>query len=362
MRNKSKNVKGITLTVLVITVTLILIISGAAITVTVGGNGLFGAADNGVGKWNASIKSEDSAIAEFENIVSPKKHYIKFLGMSDEVEVINSDESLVEYYGREVSSESFSSIEGIHWQLLYDDKDYVYILPSDYVPIDLLPNELIKETQGAGQTKYKAAFATYDSTNRSYVGPIMEQEPWNAGTASSTITNNPLTQKYLKWALENANSNNTNPSAKATAFMMDTSKWANFAGDSVEGAFAIGGATLELWVKSYNTKHDDKLSTYDRITTENSNFNGYYWKPETETSWRKYKLQGFSNNSQDNIWFIDSNNNKAYAEWIASPLTDYGSSTVNMHVAGSFAYSGDTYVSSIGCAFRPVVVLPKNSL
>ncbi len=71
---------------------------------------------------------------------------------------------------------------------------------------------------------------------------------------------------------------------------------------------------------------------------------------------------GIAEPTGDSILFMDSSEAKAYAAWLASPLAEYESNTYKMHVAGSYAYSGDTSINVIGCGFRPIVALPKKSL
>ena len=132
---------------------------------------------------------------------------------------------LKEKIGEEVTS--FSSVEGVKWQLFYDDADNYYLIASDYVPIDTLPNELYKESQAEGETKYKAWFATWDGS--SYKGTIVETGEWSKGTASNTITGNPLTSKYLRWVGSSVNTVADNPNMKAVAYMMDTNKWSDSA-------------------------------------------------------------------------------------------------------------------------------------
>lgn len=122
---------------------------------------------------------------------------IKFSGETDEVTIGSTEKSLVDHYGKTVDNTFFSSVEGIDWQLYYDDDEYIFLIASDYVEHSKLPSELIRsenKERGAG-------FSKRNSSTGEYEGTILETAPWSNGAASATITNNPLTEKYLKWAL-----------------------------------------------------------------------------------------------------------------------------------------------------------------
>ena len=273
------------------------------------------------------------------------------------IQVTPGAESLKEHYGEEVTS--FSSVEGVKWQLFYDDADNYYLIASDYVPIDTLPSELIKESQAEGETKYKAWFATRDSSSSSYKGPIVETGEWSKGTASNTITGNPLTSKYLRWVGSSVNTVADNPNMKAVAYMMDTNKWSNFAG-STSGAKAMGGPTLEMFIKSYNAKHDTKISTYEdengnsTISSTNANSNGYKVKWGSDTSWANYI--GGLDTSEGNMW-VKTSTDRAYAMWVDSPSSGRSGSVRNVSYDG---YLSSDNISNAYGGFRPVVSIPKS--
>ena len=183
----------------------------------------------------------------------------------------------------------FTSVDGVEWQLFYDDTDYIYIIAKDYVSIETLPSELVtQEGQYTPNTPYCKAFSAYDvNANPQYFGTIMENTPWSNGAESNTITENSQTNKYLKWVNSSLATTKNNLNMKAVAYMMDTSKWRNFAGNT-NGVYAIGGPTLEMFTLSYNAKHDTKLGTYgtsaEDITSTNADTNGYKVKSGTD-SW-----------------------------------------------------------------------------
>ena len=258
-----------------------------------------------------------------------------------------------EHYGEIVRS--FSSVEGIEWQLFYDDAENYYLIASDYVPGSSLPSELITTDQ---YTTYCAYFG--DTTNvYDCTGPIMETGEWSKGTESNTITENPLTSKYLRWVGSSVNTVAANPNMKAVAYMMDTNKWSNFAGIT-SGAKAMGGPTLEMFIKSYNAKHDTKLSTYEdesgnsTISSTNANSNGYKVKWENDTSWTDFVYD--LDTSSDNMW-VKSSADRADSMWLAFPSWrgSYGVRVVNC--ANGLDSSG---IGMGDSGFRPLVQIPKS--
>ena len=259
-------------------------------------------------------------------------------------------QNLSTLYGETVSG--FTSVEGIQWQLFYDDTDNIYLIASDYVPVSTLPSELYKESGNQTQ-KYRAWFLTY--SNQIHSGIIIDNNPWKNGSQASVLLSNPLTSKYLKWVA--AYQNSTNYNIRAVAFMMDTSKWSNFAGN-VTGAYAMGGPTLEMFVLSYNAKHDVKIHDYTSgISSTNSSSGGYKikYQSNSNTTWGGSINIG---NSENNMW-IKNSNDKAYAYNIASPSTEVGC-LVLAHYNGTLGFYYGINGGAIG--FRPLVAIPKSSL
>ena len=244
----------------------------------------------------------------------------------------------------------FTSIQGVQWQLFYDDADYIFLIAEDYVPNSMLGEELWKWNDNKN---YSAYFADY-YTNSKMTGTIVDDDPWCKGVESEIIKNNLLTNRYLKWVNSGLATVKDYNNMKAVAYMMDTSKWNKFAGDA-DGAFAIGGPPLEMFVLSYNSKHDIKLGLYDD-TTNSMTTHGYQVKIGNGT-W-SFGCKGLDTTS-DNMW-VKTSKEKAEGCWIVAP-SSYGKDFVS-HIN----YNGDlnTYgwITSGGRGFRPLVSIPKASL
>ena len=363
-----KNDKGITLVALGVTI-VVMTIMAAILAYSVSDVGKVGEATNAVQETYENDKS--NAENEIGRVNDEWGNVINKKGIDNETVVsmasgpagpvikigdtdISTVGNLSTLYGQ---TTDFTSVAGVTWDLFYDDADNYYLIASDYVPVSTLPSELNKESGEATQ-KYKAWFSTY--SNFTYSGPIMDNTPWSNGTGSSTITGNSLTNKYLKWVNSSQVSTTNNPNMKAVAYMMDTSKWSDFAG-GVAGATAIGGPTIEMFVNSYNavSSHTTKLGTYGTsasdITSENANSNGYKVKIGTG-SWVDSCSGLDTSGTGGNTW-VRTGTDKAEGYWLVSP------SSGNLNGVGFVGYSGGVYFGGVANSlfgFRPLVSIPKS--
>ena len=351
--NKERN-KGITLIALVITIIIMLILAGVTLKQALGEHGLIKEAKGSINDYIESEEEEGNDLEKIRNEIAANRrktttNEIIFKGSDTPLEVTKEEESMKEHYGEIVTS--FSSVEGVEWQLFYDDADNYYLIASDYVPISKLPSELYNEPGD----EYIVCFAEYDD-NGNLVGQVMDSQPWKNGSTASSLTSNLLTSKYLTWIGSSQNTVTANPNIKAVAFMMDTNKWSDFAG-GVSGAKAMGGPTLEMFIKSYNAapSHSSrKLSTYDDgISSTNANSNGYKVKWESNSSWEENRIYGLDKEGE--IW-VKTSTDKAYGMWLACP------SAYNSGKMRYVTYDGDINCDnrySLFGGFRPIVAIPK---
>lgn len=265
---------------------------------------------------------------------------------------------------------SYVSIDGIEWDLFYVDTENVYLITkngvrNEYLPIKENGGFLIKGTRDSfGDNHLSNAYFTSGSVF-SPEGEIMENQPWSMGIDSSTITNNPLTKDYLKWVNnKEIEIKRDTPGLKALAYMMDVSQWSNFAGEA-DGAYAIGGPTLEIFVKSYNAKHEsNKLGEYDVVNGTNSNVYGYKVKLG-DNNWSNY-LEGLDK-SDSNFWTCSN-----YGYYLSSPssesnyllvcVTNEGKIDCALLQNAVVESGGHRYMSGGNLMYRPLVVIPKTSI
>ena len=259
---------------------------------------------------------------------------------------------LSNYYGQ---TTDYTSVEGIQWQLFFDDDGYIYLIASDYVPGNTLPSELLTDGE---YTTYCGHFLTsWDDTT----SPIPAGEIWKEASLATTVQNNP----YLKWVGSSVdNKSNKNINMKAVAFMMDTNKWSNFAG-SAKGATAIGGPTIEMFALSYNAKHStNQMGTYSTIinastdsTNGNANQYGYMIKTGSESWTSSTNLDA----SSDDLWII-KDFTKAWGYWLSSPSAESEKMTHAAQSAMGSDVISNVFVDNAGYGFRPVISIPKSSL
>lgn len=278
-----------------------------------------------------------------------------------------TDDQLTELYGEDVTG--FNTIYPIEWQLFYSDEDNVYLITKDYVRTKYLPKEVYEISEDTvSNPNYRADFGYLEVINgyQYAKGDIIHSEPWNAGTDSVAFTSNPITNKYFKFAA--AYPKNTSNNVVASAYMMDTSIWANFAGD-VEGAFAMGGVPLEMWILSYNAKHTDDFNTFDAIVDgTNARTTGYAIS----------KVDGsnaFIIDGTNSMWNISDDKTKAEYYWLIGPYStgDNQRTSPGVYAVGS-TNTDEGYLTGIynniqtaspnasHVGFRPLVAIPKSSL
>lgn len=257
----------------------------------------------------------------------------------------------------------FTSVDGVEWQLFLDDETNIYLIAKDYVPQSKLPisengGQLIKALETCHIKAYFAKGSTLS-------GAIISNSPWNMGSKSSTITSNPLINRYLRWIKSEQVSDTENPNLKALAYMLDISEWSSFAGKA-SGSYAIGGATLEMFIASYNAKHEEKISTYSSNISEiESNSNGYKikWANDSDSSWGDFIRYLDTNDDgvtgKGNMWVRKSTITNNIFCWLASPSSGNPN---NLNMISNTGALSHTSIKSNQIGFRPLVAIPKSSL
>ena len=122
---------------------------------------------------------------------------------------------------------------------------------------------------------------------------------------------------------------------KAVAYMLDKNEWSVYAGEHAE--YAIGGPSIELFIKSFNEKYGTSY------TTQAENVSGYSKVGQLIKTREPYVITDYSN---------------AYGMWIASPSSDNINSILYVFRDGMID-PGDVRTSTLG--FRPVVCLKSET-
>ncbi len=373
MRFKTKEAKGITLIALVITIIVLLILAGVTIATLTGDNGILNQAGKAKDKtteaesiervqvevagsygidgtidkeqlnknlknindlfYNGKALSDSNKIANLPATVTLNGYYIVINangGVEKIPEIIAKIRANPQaYYGKKVTNYKASDSDTNTYRIFYVDKD------NDF-------------KDGYNTIYLKADYSGIVSCSTSY-------------DASKTLIKkmNPL------WAtkgntVEAETTTISNENEQAAAWLCDPSKWTAYC-DTDKANYAIGGPSVEMYVKSYNQTHGDnalgcQYQTHDapgygykvKGTIQNS---GWYTNSNTLDYSMTYKSMYCGQNGENTgTW------------WLASPSANGsgGVCFVYGHYAGlsSDGYSNDFGVSplvSLKSSFIPEV-------
>ena len=236
-----------------------------------------------------------------------------------------------EYYGKTVTNYSANGVSD--WKIFHSDGINIYLISSDYIPVDKIP-----ATKGGN---------TLVNTNSSYskaapLTPVLSDSNYSSGSASISSSN--PARKWLKSYLDSYSSSNNN--MKAVAYMLDTDVWNVYKADKAE--YAIGGPTVEMLMESYSKKNNVNYQA------KAANSNGYYISKDGGINWESYCLGMFS--IYETLYVIPKyKSSDAVASWIASPSLLSTGHLFNVFCDGNVNSDYRYDYDSIG--FRPVVCL-----
>ena len=267
------------------------------------------------------------------------------------------------------------------WKIFYNDGTNIYIIAEDYVPTtNTLLGNVMTSIGAKTDTKTDYPYSVYWDYNNGNIqcntyknGTILGA----ANGAADIFTNRPTGTAFLEgkgllkaWKEKTTTSEYSN--AKMTASLMDTKVWEGFAGGTLPAgvsgtSYAIGGPTLEMWVKSWNKKHGAESKDTSKLQLYYaSNATGYFVgtteNPETSSS--DYVYQSGTTGYTDTLYYpvsLDSNGNpdtnKCFGYWLASPSAYGADYVMRVSKSGLVKY----YNISQACyGVRPVVCLPSD--
>ena len=283
-----KSKKGISMIVLVIIIVVVIILAAAVILLLSGNNPI-----NNVSNGSAKEVADNAS----------------------------------EYYGKTVTNYTANGVSD--WKIFHSDGKNIYIISSEYLPIDKIP-----ATKG-GTTFIKGS---YDKT--APLTPAVKDSNYSSGSAS--ISNDNSARKWLKSYLDNYENSGSN--MRAVAYMLDTDVWNVY--KTAKADYAIGGPTVEMLMESYSKKMGVDYQA------KAINKNGYQISKDGGVNWVDYDDGVFS--TSETLYVLPSNSTSgATAMWLASSSAR-GSNVMNVGCSGNidyYDYNGD-YMG-----FRPVVSL-----
>ena len=356
MKKKLKNTKGITLIALVITIIVLLILAGVTIATLTGDNGILTrASDASRENEIASVKEQAElditnwVAGELENgrdstvntpekvkeildtanqnngnkyyngytdtgVKTPNGYEVPF----EELYTNNSTEGgiteiSVANYGDKVDYISKGD-SSLIWRIFYDDENYVYLISS--------------KEDGSNTVEY-CKLSEYPGSSKTYSG-------------SADITDSFLQSLNSQWFSVLGNTPNTGSTGKAVAYLMDQDVWDEYKDSEENASYAIGGPTLELFIKSYNATSKQNAQEQE-IKISSCNTTGYLYNKSSGWLSTRYG-NGIYNNDG---W------------WLASPYVNYQNNCIYI-VKGDEGYFSNNYVNQRN-GLRPMVIIPKSN-
>ena len=420
---KSKKMSsGITLIALVVTIIVLLILAGISITMLTGDNGILNRAGEAkniteekqiieeakmdimstqASKLTGKINEKElkTILFKYGTLSTEEKIIDKKLTTTDGKYIIpiskiyndNIVEATIEntdsknYYGDLIDYDvdigvSLDDKDQYDWKIFYNDGTNIYIIAEDYVRMD---NSLMPEIPGRIENSSEPYCLKWSYNS----GNIQNEKDgsadiFGASAPSKTIS---FANKFLtvwKPYVTGNNSASENSNAKMVATLLDTDLWSynsstkkGFTNSAIVNSystksdelFAIGGPTLEMWVKSWNEKYPDDKLYYDRANetgyyvkagsspTEDSNINIGSSIMQSKTGYGEvlYFPHPLVNNSRDTF----TTSNKCWAYWLSTPS---GSESYNIMAVCYDGSVSSSFFSSSLFGIRPVVCLPSD--
>ena len=355
--NNRKKEQGITLIALAVTIIVMLILAGVTIAALTSENGIINQASK-VKETSKVAKTEEEARLEYSNLILEKqmeghgettelsdviekleengyetgekdgKNYIKIGDYYYEIKLENEEVSIARektegitggnggsgitasqiaqttdktgIYGEKVTNYTCPNTTGVStWRIFYADEGNIYLIADDYINIDNVPKkEKIVDNDSSG------------NHSKLSMQNVLSDYSGGAATIDSTFAT-----KWLSSYWKN-NSTSTNINIKAVAYILDTSVWNPlYRGTNAE--YAIGGPTVEMFVKSWNDTHSgDKQIACSADSDVDSN--GYGYKVKSANGSYVTYISGLAQDEYNSI-YIKSDYSKANAMWLASP-------------------------------------------
>ena len=374
MKTKFKNAKGITLIALVITIIVLLILAGVTIATLTGDNGIL----------NQAGKAKDKT-TEAESIERVQVEVAGSYGIDGTIDKEQLNKNLKNINGLIYNGNPLSDRNKIAnlpatvtlngYDIVINANGGVEKIPEIIAKIRANPQAYY----GKKVTNYKASDSDTNTYKIFYVdkdnyfkdgyNTIYLKADFSSGSVSCS-TSYDASQTLIKkmnplWATKGntvaaKTTTISNQNEQAAAWLCDPSKWTAYC-DTDKANYAIGGPSVEMYVKSYNQTHgDDALG----CQYQTNNVPGYIYK--------------VNNTIQNDGWYTNSNTldySMTYKSmycgqngentgtwWLASPSANGsgGVCFVYGHYAGlsSDGYSNDFGVSplvSLKSSFIPEV-------
>lgn len=282
LKEKESRNKGITLIALVITIIVLLILAGISIAMLTGDNGILN---------KATTAKEETEIAELIELARTeilavqienegninKNQFIEILNKFFEKETIPTKEDLPEDLSsaeQKVTAKQEYKNHKIKLSDIWNGtlQEEPLILPpfnpeeltiGEPLNVDMYGMKVGKYTVQGPRMNTNVWRLFYQDQNYTYIitdellGDDVEYVPANhydnyKNGATVSVVGQKLNQKITALFVDS----NTNANIRSTAWLTDPKEWETY--ENSDSVFCIGSPTLELLVKSYNSKSEGK--------------------------------------------------------------------------------------------------------
>ena len=235
------------------------------------------------------------------------------------------------YYGLKVTD--YTSQNGQNdWKIFYSDGEHIFLMTGDY--INTVETDRISKETGMKKSGYKVY--------------------WDPAPAFQEVNSEVLTRfKATGYALQSGKSN-----SKCVSTLLNANNWSCYKDSKNKAEYAIGGATVEMWMASWNNLYEN---VDGKLYCDNTDINGYYIgiisKP-TSNSITMNSKQGYKNKLYY-PYTLECDATSGY--WLASPSVGYNGNELIRVVYNGFVscYRHSSYGNymNVYSGIRPVVSL-----
>ena len=369
MKTKFKNAKGITLIALVITIIVLLILAGVTIATLTGDNGILNQAGKAKHKTTeaesiervqvevagsygldgtidkdqlnknlgniAGLKIGESNFGG-ENIVKELPATVTLNGYDIGIDANGGVEKIPEiiakiranpqaYYGKKVTNYKVSDSDTNTYRIFYVDKDNDF--KDGY-------NTIYLKADSSGSVRCSTSYDA-NQTLIKKMNPLWATKGNTVAAKTTTISN------------ENE---------QGAAWLCDPSKWTAYC-DTDKANYAIGGPSVEMYVKSYNQTHGDDALGCQYQTNDAP---GYGYKVNGTIQYSGWQTKGFTldYSMKYKSMYCGKNGNNTGDWWLASPSAYYSTAVCCVYGYNAYLYHGGAIVNNRGVS--PLVSLKSS--
>ena len=320
---KGKKEKGITLIALVITIIVLLILAGVTIATLTGNNGIL----------NQAGKAKDKT-TEAESIERVQVEVAGSYGLDGTIDKDQLNKNLGNIAGLKIGESNFGGENIVKelpvtvtlngYDIVINANGGVEKIPEIIAKIRANPQayygKKVKNYNANGKT-YRIFYVDKDNYFKGGYNTIYLKADFSGSVPCSTSydANQTLIKKMNPlWGEKRGTSESSwNSNEKASAWLCDPSKWTAYC-DTDKANYAIGGPSVEMYVKSYNQTHGDDALGCQYQTNDAPGY-GYKVNGTIQSSgWYTYN-DTLDYSMTYKSMYCGQNGNKTGNWWLASP-------------------------------------------